>query len=110
MLVACDMWRVACGMWAATGLAPFVERFKAAGVFVIHKCVAVRHAKSAARLGVDMISMGKTHLRPYPPQSLSVLAKTRRHCWALSARQLNTQQAASSRLRFIMLIHVLCVG
>jgi len=39
------------------GLAPFVERFKAAGIFVIHKCVAVRHAKSAARLGVDMISM-----------------------------------------------------
>ena len=30
---------------------------QAAGIFVIHKCVAVRHAKSAARLGVDMISM-----------------------------------------------------
>ena len=29
----------------------------AAGIFVVHKCVAVRHAKSAARLGVDMISM-----------------------------------------------------
>jgi len=39
------------------GLEPFVKRFKAAGAFVIHKCVAVRHAKSAERLGVDMISM-----------------------------------------------------
>lgn len=39
------------------GLEPFVKKFKAAGAFVIHKCVAVRHAKSAERLGVDMISM-----------------------------------------------------
>jgi len=39
------------------GLAPFVTRFKKAGAYVIHKCVAVRHAKSAQRLGVDMISM-----------------------------------------------------
>jgi NAD(P)H-dependent flavin oxidoreductase YrpB (nitropropane dioxygenase family) len=30
---------------------------KKAGVFVIHKCVAIRHALSAARAGVDMISM-----------------------------------------------------
>jgi len=39
------------------GLAPFVQKFKAAGAFVIHKCVTVRHAKSAEKLGVDMISM-----------------------------------------------------
>ena len=39
------------------GLEPFVKKFKAAGAFVIHKCVAVRHAKSAEKLGVDMISM-----------------------------------------------------
>lgn len=39
------------------GLEPFVKQFKAAGAFVIHKCVAIRHAKSAERLGVDMISM-----------------------------------------------------
>ena len=35
----------------------FVKQFKKAGAFVIHKCVAIRHAKSAERLGVDMISM-----------------------------------------------------
>merc|ERR1712179_102410 len=39
------------------GLAPFVKQFKDAGAFVIHKCVTVRHAKSAEKLGVDMISM-----------------------------------------------------
>eukprot|EP00092_Neocalanus_flemingeri_P000689 GFUD01000731.1.p1 GENE.GFUD01000731.1~~GFUD01000731.1.p1 ORF type:complete len:441 (-),score=133.35 GFUD01000731.1:545-1867(-) len=39
------------------GLEPFVIRFKAAGAFVIHKCVTIRHAKSAEKVGVDMISM-----------------------------------------------------
>ena len=39
------------------GLAPFVDQFKAAGAYVVHKCVALRHAKSAARLGVDAISL-----------------------------------------------------
>ena len=33
---------------------PFMERFKAAGAKVIHKCVAVRHALSAERIGVDV--------------------------------------------------------
>jgi NADH:quinone reductase (non-electrogenic) len=33
---------------------PFMERFKAHGVIVIHKCVAVRHAE---RLGVDVVSI-----------------------------------------------------
>eukprot|EP01013_Petalomonas_cantuscygni_P025870 TRINITY_DN47997_c0_g1_i1.p1 TRINITY_DN47997_c0_g1~~TRINITY_DN47997_c0_g1_i1.p1 ORF type:complete len:333 (+),score=66.47 TRINITY_DN47997_c0_g1_i1:147-1145(+) len=35
----------------------FIRRFKSAGCFVIHKCVSVRHALTAARLGADMISM-----------------------------------------------------
>lgn len=39
------------------GLEPFVKRFKAKGAFIIHKCVTIRHAKSAERVGVDMISM-----------------------------------------------------
>ncbi|CAN5354814.1 nitronate monooxygenase family protein [soil metagenome] len=34
-----------------------VEAFKAAGVKVIHKCTAVRHALSAERMGVDAISI-----------------------------------------------------
>jgi NAD(P)H-dependent flavin oxidoreductase YrpB (nitropropane dioxygenase family) len=36
---------------------PFIERAKAAGVKVVHKCTAVRHALSAERLGVDAISI-----------------------------------------------------
>ena len=39
------------------GLEPFVRQFKAAGAVIIHKCVAIRHAKSAEKVGVDMISM-----------------------------------------------------
>ncbi|WP_342249941.1 NAD(P)H-dependent flavin oxidoreductase [Sphingomonas sp. OTU376] len=34
-----------------------VEDFKAAGIKVIHKCTAVRHALSAERMGVDAISI-----------------------------------------------------
>ncbi len=36
---------------------PFMARFKAAGIKVIHKCVAVRHALAAERLGVDVVSI-----------------------------------------------------
>merc|ERR1712087_857519 len=34
-----------------------IKKLKAAGIFVIHKCVAVRHAQTAAKSGADMISM-----------------------------------------------------
>ncbi len=37
--------------------APFMERFKAAGIKVIHKCVTVRHSLAAERLGVDVVSI-----------------------------------------------------
>eukprot|EP00401_Gymnodinium_catenatum_P076663 CAMPEP_0117575272 /NCGR_PEP_ID=MMETSP0784-20121206/62110_1 /TAXON_ID=39447 /ORGANISM="" /LENGTH=333 /DNA_ID=CAMNT_0005374315 /DNA_START=88 /DNA_END=1089 /DNA_ORIENTATION=- len=36
---------------------PVIKKFKDAGVFVIHKCVAVRHALTAQRMGADFISM-----------------------------------------------------
>ncbi|MEL6955866.1 MAG: nitronate monooxygenase [Pseudomonadota bacterium] len=36
---------------------PFMERFKAAGIKVIHKCVTVRHSLAAERLGVDVVSI-----------------------------------------------------
>ena len=36
---------------------PFMERFKAAGIKVVHKCVAVRHALAAQRIGVDVVSI-----------------------------------------------------
>jgi NAD(P)H-dependent flavin oxidoreductase YrpB (nitropropane dioxygenase family) len=35
----------------------FMPRMKAAGIKIIHKCVAVRHALTAERLGVDAISI-----------------------------------------------------
>lgn len=35
----------------------WIKKFKAAGLVVIHKCVAVRHALTAERLGADVISM-----------------------------------------------------
>ena len=34
-----------------------VEEFKANGIRVIHKCTSVRHAQSAERMGVDIISI-----------------------------------------------------
>jgi len=34
-----------------------IKRLKENGIFVIHKCVAVRHAQTAARMGADFISM-----------------------------------------------------
>ncbi|CAJ1462166.1 unnamed protein product [Effrenium voratum] len=34
-----------------------IKKCKEAGMFVIHKCVAVRHAITAQRMGADMISM-----------------------------------------------------
>lgn len=37
--------------------AEFIERFKSAGVKIIHKCTSVRHALSAERSGVDAISI-----------------------------------------------------
>lgn len=36
---------------------PFMERFKANDIKVIHKCVAVRHALKAERIGVDVVSI-----------------------------------------------------
>lgn len=34
-----------------------IAGLKKAGIFVIHKCTTIRHAKKAEKLGVDMISM-----------------------------------------------------
>jgi nitronate monooxygenase len=36
---------------------PVIKKLKSAGIIVIHKCVAIRHAETAARMGADMISM-----------------------------------------------------
>ena len=42
------------------GLEPFVKKFKAKGAYVIHKCVTIRHAKSAEKVRQTM----------FPPKSL----------------------------------------
>lgn len=36
---------------------PYMEKFKKAGVTVIHKCTAVRFARTAQRIGCDMVSI-----------------------------------------------------
>jgi len=36
---------------------PYIELFKKNGVIVIHKCVAIRHALTAQRLGADIVSV-----------------------------------------------------
>ncbi|KAJ3280650.1 hypothetical protein HDU79_011485 [Rhizoclosmatium sp. JEL0117] len=36
---------------------PHVKRFKQAGIIVIHKCTAIRHALSAQKMGVDFLSI-----------------------------------------------------
>ncbi|KAI0697050.1 hypothetical protein BC835DRAFT_1474757 [Cytidiella melzeri] len=36
---------------------PLIKFFKSKGCIVIHKCTTIRHAKSAARLGVDCLSI-----------------------------------------------------
>lgn len=36
---------------------PFMGRLKAAGITVIHKCTSVRHARTAERVGVDIVSI-----------------------------------------------------
>ncbi|SGY30767.1 BQ5605_C002g01181 [Microbotryum silenes-dioicae] len=36
---------------------PIIKMYKKAGIFVIHKCTSIRHAKSAVKLGVDCLSI-----------------------------------------------------
>jgi len=45
-----------------------VDAFKVAGVKVIHKCTAVRHALSAERMGVDAISIDGFECAGHPGQ------------------------------------------
>lgn len=44
----------------------FVEKFKAAGVRILHKCTSVRHALSAERNGVDIISIDSFECAGHP--------------------------------------------
>jgi len=42
---------------AGNNPAPFIKFFKENGCIVIHKCTSIRHAKSAERMGVDILSV-----------------------------------------------------
>ena len=44
----------------------FVERFKARGVRIVHKCTTVRHAISAERSGVDVVSIDGAECAGHP--------------------------------------------
>lgn len=44
----------------------FIAKFKAAGVTIVHKCTSVRHALSAERNGVDMISIDGLECAGHP--------------------------------------------
>lgn len=44
----------------------FIARFKARGVTIVHKCTSVRHALSAERNGVDMVSIDGLECAGHP--------------------------------------------
>ncbi|ORY92204.1 2-nitropropane dioxygenase [Syncephalastrum racemosum] len=69
----------------------YIKMFKDAGIVVLHKCTAIRHAFSAQRLGVDIISMDGFECAGHPGEDdiggLILLAK--------SAKKLNIPYIAS---------------
>ncbi|GAA5857114.1 hypothetical protein JCM8547_007966 [Rhodosporidiobolus lusitaniae] len=70
---------------------PIIAMYKKAGVFVIHKCTSIRHAQSAEKLGVDMLSIDGFECAGHPGEDdiggLLLLA--------LAARKLKTPYIAS---------------
>ena len=48
----------------------FVERFKANGVLIVHKCTSVRHALSAQRNGVDIVSIDGAECAGHPGEDI----------------------------------------
>ena len=46
-----------------------MERFKANGIKVVHKCVAVRHALKAERIGVDVVSIDGFECAGHPGEA-----------------------------------------
>lgn len=51
------------------GLQPFVTQFSEAGAYIVHKCTQIRHAKSAEKMGVDMISMDGFECAGHPGEA-----------------------------------------
>ncbi|KAI9320242.1 2-nitropropane dioxygenase [Dichotomocladium elegans] len=58
----------------------YIKMFKDAGIVVLHKCTAIRHALSAEKLGVDVISMDGFECAGHPGEDdiggLVLLAKS----------------------------------
>ena len=51
------------------GLEPIFKKAKAAGVTIIHKCTAIRHAQTAERLGANFISIDGFECAGHPGES-----------------------------------------
>ncbi|GAA6025974.1 hypothetical protein JCM11491_006405 [Sporobolomyces phaffii] len=70
---------------------PIIKLYKDHGLFVIHKCTSVRHAKAAEKLGVDMLSVDGFECAGHPGEAdiggLLLLA--------LAAKELKTPFLAS---------------
>ncbi|CAO3630292.1 unnamed protein product [Cunninghamella echinulata] len=58
----------------------YIKKFKEAGIVVLHKCTSIRHAKSATKLGVDIISIDGFECAGHPGEDdiggLILLAKS----------------------------------
>lgn len=58
----------------------YIKMFKDAGIIVIHKCTAIRHAISAQKLGVDIVSIDGMECAGHPGEDditgLILLAKS----------------------------------
>lgn len=51
------------------GLEPFVKLFKDNDMTIIHKCTSTRHAKTAERMGVDMVSIDGFEAAGHPGET-----------------------------------------
>ena len=59
----------------------FISLFHSAGILVIHKCVAIRHALKAIKQGADMISMDGFECAGHPGSLRGfMLCRSRLHC------------------------------
>jgi nitronate monooxygenase len=58
----------------------YIKQFKEAGIVVLHKCTSIRHALSAQRLGVDIVSIDGYECAGHPGEddvtALILLAKS----------------------------------
>jgi len=82
---------------------PNIERFKKAGIIVIHKCVAIKHALTAERLGVDIISMDGYECGGHPGEEdvtnfilLAKAAETLKIPYVASGGMANGRQLAAA--------------